>query len=83
MFSGVFAVCWQGYLSFLNRSEEKEERVGLNPVRALKQLDEQLHEQAKQRVEEAKDIVKEMKHQLGDAKEDADVVKQEAKEAGS
>ncbi len=27
MFSGIFAVCWQGYLSFLNRKEEKSSLV--------------------------------------------------------
>jgi hypothetical protein len=30
MFSGIFAVLWQGYLSFLNRKEEKSARkVGM------------------------------------------------------
>jgi len=28
MFSGVFAVCWQTYLSFLNRKAEKSEHRG-------------------------------------------------------
>ena len=28
MFSGIFAVCWQTYLSYLNRREEKNELVG-------------------------------------------------------
>ncbi|KAK5080808.1 hypothetical protein LTR70_000487 [Exophiala xenobiotica] len=28
MFSGVFAVCWQTYLSFLNRRAEKSEHEG-------------------------------------------------------
>jgi len=28
MFSGVFAVCWQTYLSFLNRRAEKIEHTG-------------------------------------------------------
>jgi protein Mpv17 len=27
MFSGIFAVCWQAYLSFLNRREEKKPNV--------------------------------------------------------
>jgi protein Mpv17 len=40
MFSGIFAVCWQAYLSFLNRSEEKIERVGHHAGRALAQLNE-------------------------------------------
>jgi protein Mpv17 len=31
MFSGIFAVLWQGYLSFLNRKEEKTARkIGIN-----------------------------------------------------
>jgi len=30
MFSGVFAVAWQAYLSFLNRREEKSSRPGSN-----------------------------------------------------
>lgn len=83
MFSGIFAVCWQGYLSFLNRSEEKEERPGLNTVRALKRLDEELQEQAKHRVVEVKEIVQEVKHQLADEKKTGDKVKQKAKEVGS
>ena len=41
MFSGIFAVCWQAYLSFLNRSEEKLERVGHHAGRALAQLNEE------------------------------------------
>jgi Mpv17 / PMP22 family len=40
MFSGVFAVCWQSYLSFLNRREEREERVGWNATRALREFGE-------------------------------------------
>merc|ERR1711939_389388 len=40
MFSGIFAVCWQAYLSFLNRKEEKIERVGHHTGRALAQLNE-------------------------------------------
>ena len=83
MFSGIFAVCWQGYLSFLNRREEKEERPGLNTVRALKKLDEELQEQAKQRVVEAKEILQEVKQQLGDAKKTGDEDKQETRESGS
>lgn len=51
-------------MSFLNRREEKEERVGLNPVRALAQL----NEDAKQKVEEAKhtavDTAKEVKKKV-------------------
>lgn len=35
MFSGIFAVAWQAYLSFLNRKEEKIERVGQHTGRAL------------------------------------------------
>ncbi len=35
MFSGLFAVCWQAYLSFLNRSEERRERVGMSVARGL------------------------------------------------
>lgn len=27
MFSGLFAICWQAYLSFLNRKEEKREDI--------------------------------------------------------
>ena len=31
MFSGIFAVLWQGYLSFLNRKEEKNARkIGIS-----------------------------------------------------
>jgi protein Mpv17 len=30
MFSGIFAVCWQTYLSYLNRREEKNELVGIS-----------------------------------------------------
>ncbi|RMZ91164.1 hypothetical protein DV736_g1608, partial [Chaetothyriales sp. CBS 134916] len=45
MFSGIFAVCWQAYLSFLNRSEEKLERAGINVARRLKEINEpQEHE---------------------------------------
>ncbi|RMZ80097.1 hypothetical protein DV737_g3185, partial [Chaetothyriales sp. CBS 132003] len=40
MFSGIFAVCWQAYLSFLNRSEEKLERAGINVARRLKEINE-------------------------------------------
>lgn len=61
MFGGVFAVCWQGYLSFLNRKEEQQERVGLNTVRALTQLDQQLEEVAKKKVEAVKETVAEVK----------------------
>ena len=60
MFSGIFAVCWQGYLSLLNRREEKEERVGMNPVRALAQL----NEEAKHKVEQAKETVDEVKQKV-------------------
>lgn len=35
MFSGIFAVCWQTYLSFLNRRAEKGEAI--EPVLAAKQ----------------------------------------------
>jgi protein Mpv17 len=66
MFGGVFAVAWQGYLSFLNRKEEKEERVGLNTVRALVKLDEQLEEVAKQKVEEVKEAANELKKKVDD-----------------
>lgn len=38
MFSGIFAIGWQCYLSFLNRREEKVERPGLNPVRAIAKM---------------------------------------------
>jgi protein Mpv17 len=66
MFGGVFAVAWQGYLSFLNRKEEKVERVGLNTVRALVKLDEQLEEVAKQKVEVVKEKVQEVKNKVED-----------------
>ena len=46
MFSGIFAVCWQAYLSYLNRNEEKLERVGYNPVRAIAQLNEENREKS-------------------------------------
>jgi protein Mpv17 len=39
MFSGIFAVGWQAYLSFLNRKEEKLERIGNHPGRALAQFE--------------------------------------------
>jgi len=32
MFAGVFAVIWQGYLSFLNRREEKGAQAAADPV---------------------------------------------------
>lgn len=35
MFSGIFAVCWQTYLSFLNRRAEKEEHE--EPILTVKQ----------------------------------------------
>src|ERR1700742_2998676 len=63
MFSGIFAVGWQCYLSFLNRKEGKEERVGLNPVRALAQF----NEEAKHKVEQAKETVEEVKEKVKDA----------------
>jgi hypothetical protein len=34
MFSGIFAVCWQTYLSYLNRREEKNESAGLSKLSA-------------------------------------------------
>jgi hypothetical protein len=49
MFSGIFAVCWQAYLSFLNRSEEKVERVGHHAGRALAQLNEAVKSQDREK----------------------------------
>ena len=83
MFSGIFAVCWQSYLSFLNRKEEKEERVGLNTVRALTQLDEHLNEQAKQKLESAIETAKEVRQTMGKPQETAGKVKQKVREAAS
>ena len=42
MFSGLFAVCWQAYLSFLNRREEMAERVGINVARKLGEINAKL-----------------------------------------
>ena len=71
MFSGIFAICWQSYLSFLNRREEKEERVGLNTVRALTQLDEQLVEASKQKLEVAKKTVNDVEEKVKNENPDA------------
>lgn len=40
MFSGVFAVCWQCYLSFLNRNDEKLGRPGQHPGKAIAKMNE-------------------------------------------
>ena len=64
MFAGIFAVCWQSYLSFLNRREEKEERVGMNTVRALTQRNELLSEAAKQKLEAAEEKVEDVKQRV-------------------
>lgn len=47
MFSGIFAVGWQAYLSALNRKEEKEERVGYHTGRALAQYEKTKSEKTK------------------------------------
>ena len=87
MFSGIFAVCWQSYLSFLNRKEERVERPGWNTVRALAQLDQQLSEQMKQKVDDTKETIQETvaeaKQTTKQAKKTMGEVKREIQDAGS
>lgn len=63
MFSGIFAVCWQAYLSFLNRKEEKVERVGYHSGRALAHMydDKKLLEEKKEQVDEKRRPLEEKK----------------------